>query len=476
MGLELRQNLKLTQQLVMTPQLQQAIKLLQLSRFELLEAVQQELLENPMLEEAPRELSEEVESQAPPVEQRADVSFDDAELMRNADWENYLGDFSSTTKQVQFKETEALEEMMSYEARLSGKPSLEGHLLWQLCLSNITEEEEAIGEAIIGNLDSLGYLTTSAEEIASETLSPLALVQSVLHRLQRFDPVGVAARSPKECLLIQLEVLGQDDPILISLVDEHLEDIEKRRYKPLLRKFKIQMEDLKAYLDIIQTLDPMPGASYGSDNTVFVSPDVFVYEYEGDFVIVMNDDGLPKLQLSPYYMDDTSLAVKGPDREYLHDKMRSAMWLMKSLHQRQRTLYKVVESIVRFQRAFFEHGVTKLKPLILKDVADDIEMHESTVSRITTSKYVATPHGIYELKFFFNSALEMDDGTQVGSESVKAIIKKMVSEEDPKHPYSDEKIAAVLKEKLDVNIARRTVAKYRAVLGIESSSKRKQVF
>lgn len=476
MGLELRQNLKLTQQLVMTPQLQQAIKLLQLSRFELLEAVQQELLENPMLEEAPRELSEEVEAQAPPVEQRADVSFDDAELMRNADWENYLGDFSSTTKQVQFKETEALEEMMSYEARLSGKPSLEGHLLWQLCLSNITEEEEAIGEAIIGNLDSLGYLTTSAEEIASETLSPLALVQSVLHRLQRFDPVGVAARSPKECLLIQLEVLGQDDPILISLVDEHLEDIEKRRYKPLLRKFKIQMEDLKAYLDIIQTLDPMPGASYGSDNTVFVSPDVFVYEYEGDFVIVMNDDGLPKLQLSPYYMEDTNLAVKGPDREYLHDKMRSAMWLMKSLHQRQRTLYKVVESIVRFQRAFFEHGVTKLKPLILKDVADDIEMHESTVSRITTSKYVATPHGIYELKFFFNSALEMDDGTQVGSESVKAIIKKMVSEEDPKHPYSDEKIAAVLKEKLDVNIARRTVAKYRAVLGIESSSKRKQVF
>ena len=476
MGLELRQNLKLTQQLVMTPQLQQAIKLLQLSRFELLEAVQQELLENPMLEEAPRELSEEVEAQAPPVEQRADVSFDDAELMRNADWENYLGDFSSTTKQVQFKETEALEEMMSYEARLSGKPSLEGHLLWQLCLSNITEEEEAIGEAIIGNLDSLGYLTTSAEEIASETLSPLALVQSVLHRLQRFDPVGVAARSPKECLLIQLEVLGQDDPILVSLVDEHLEDIEKRRYKPLLRKFKIQMEDLKAYLDIIQTLDPMPGASYGSDNTVFVSPDVFVYEYEGDFVIVMNDDGLPKLQLSPYYMDDTSLAVKGPDREYLHDKMRSAMWLMKSLHQRQRTLYKVVESIVRFQRAFFEHGVTKLKPLILKDVADDIEMHESTVSRITTSKYVATPHGIFELKFFFNSALEMDDGTQVGSESVKAIIKKMVSEEDPKHPYSDEKIAAVLKETLDVNIARRTVAKYRAVLGIESSSKRKQVF
>lgn len=280
MGLELRQNLKLTQQLVMTPQLQQAIKLLQLSRFELLEAVQQEMLENPMLEEAPKDVSEESETPVQTDDHRPDVAYDDADLMRNADWENYLGDFSSTSKQVQYKETEALEEMMSYEARLAGKPSLEGHLLWQLCLSNITDEEEMIGEMIIGNLDSQGYLTTTVEAIASESLSPKSQVESVLRLIQRFDPVGVAARSPRECLLIQLEMLGQDDPILLSLVDEHLEDIEKRRYKPLLRKFKILMEDLKAYLDIIQSLDPMPGASYGSESTVYVSPDVFVYEYE----------------------------------------------------------------------------------------------------------------------------------------------------------------------------------------------------
>lgn len=477
MGLELRQNLKLTQQLVMTPQLQQAIKLLQLSRFELLEAVQQELLENPMLEEKPRENSEEHEAAPVTVEERPDVAYEEADLIRNADWENYLGDFSSTAKQVQFKETEVLEEMMSYEARLSGKPSLEGHLLWQLRLSSISEQDVAIGEAIISNLDSQGYLEPSVEELAADdTTTSVEHVERVLQLIQHFDPIGVAARTPRECLLVQLETLGQDDPILVSLVSDHLEDIENKRYKPLLRKFKIQMEDLKAYLDIIQTLDPMPGASYGSESTVYVSPDVFVYEYESEFVIVMNDDGLPRLQLSPYYMDDMSLAVKGPDREYLHDKMRSAMWLMKSLHQRQKTLYKVVESIVRFQRDFFKQGVTKLKPLILKDVADDIEMHESTVSRITTSKHVATPHGIFELKFFFNSALEMDDGSQVGSESVKAIIKKMVNEEDSKKPYSDEKIAAVLKKELEVNIARRTVAKYRAVLGIESSSKRKQIF
>ncbi|NLV97246.1 MAG: RNA polymerase factor sigma-54 [Desulfovibrionales bacterium] len=475
MGLELRQHLKLTQQLVMTPQLQQAIKLLQLSRFELLEAVQQEMLENPMLEEAPADAAENNETIAEESTNQ-ELAVGEADLMRNADWENYLGDFSSTSKEVQFKESEALEEMMSYEARLSGKPSLEGHLLWQLCLSNISEEEEIAGEALIASLDSQGYLTTTTEEIASESLLPVSLVESVLYRIQRFDPVGVAARSPQECLLIQLDVLGQEDPILLSLVADHLEDIEKRRYKPLARKFKIQMEDLKTYLDIIQSLDPMPGSSYGSAETIFVSPDVFVYEYENDFVIVMNDDGLPKLQLNPFYMDENRLAVEGPDREYLHDKMRSALWLMKSLHQRQRTLYKVMESIVRFQRPFFEEGVTKLNPLILKDVADDIEMHESTVSRITTSKYVATPHGIFELKFFFNSALEMDDGSQIGSESVKAIIKKLVSEENPKKPYSDEKIADILKAELDVNIARRTVAKYRAVLGIESSSKRKQVF
>jgi len=475
MGLELRQHLKLTQQLVMTPQLQQAIKLLQLSRFELLEAVQQEMLENPMLEEAPADAAENNETIAEESTNQ-ELAVGEADLMRNADWENYLGDFSSTSKEVQFKESEALEEMMSYEARLSGKPSLEGHLLWQLCLSNINEEEEIAGEALIASLDSQGYLTTTTEEIASESLLPVSLVESVLYRIQRFDPVGVAARSPQECLLIQLDVLGQEDPILLSLVADHLEDIEKRRYKPLARKFKIQMEDLKTYLDIIQSLDPMPGSSYGSAETIFVSPDVFVYEYENDFVIVMNDDGLPKLQLNPFYMDENRLAVEGPDREYLHDKMRSALWLMKSLHQRQRTLYKVMESIVRFQRPFFEEGVTKLNPLILKDVADDIEMHESTVSRITTSKYVATPHGIFELKFFFNSALEMDDGSQIGSESVKAIIKKLVSEENPKKPYSDEKIADILKAELDVNIARRTVAKYRAVLGIESSSKRKQVF
>eukprot|EP00831_Metopus_contortus_P057438 TRINITY_DN49856_c0_g1_i1.p1 TRINITY_DN49856_c0_g1~~TRINITY_DN49856_c0_g1_i1.p1 ORF type:complete len:483 (-),score=91.24 TRINITY_DN49856_c0_g1_i1:643-2091(-) len=469
MGLELRQQLKLSQQLVMTPQLQQAIKLLQLSRLELLETVQQELLENPFLEET------ETEAEVPDNSEVLTESQAEEELVRNADWENYLGEFSSTSKQASAHEAEMLEEGMSFEARLASKPSLEGHISWQMRLSNFTEHEIAIGDIILGNIDSNGYLQATTEELTSMVQATAEEVESVLVRIQHLDPVGVAARTAQECLLVQMEVLEYTDPILISLVRDHLEDLEKNRYKPLARKFKISMDELKEYLDIIQTLDPMPGASFSSTDPHYVSPDVFVYKYGDDFVILLNEDGLPRLQMNSFYMDSMKDAAN-KEKEYFQEKMRSAAWLMKSLYQRQRTLYKVVESIVRFQRGFFEDGVTKLKPLILKEVAEDIEMHESTVSRITTSKYVSTPHGIFELKFFFNSALDLNDGSQVGSESVKALIKQMIAGEDTRKPLSDERIGEILQEKLDVNIARRTVAKYRSAMGIASSSKRKQYF
>ncbi|WP_272699705.1 RNA polymerase factor sigma-54 [Desulfovibrio sp. Fe33] len=469
MGLELRQQLKLSQQLVMTPQLQQAIKLLQLSRLELLETVQQELLENPFLDET------ETETEVPDKTEVLTESQAEEELVRNADWENYLGEFSSTSKQALSRDLEMPEEGVSFEARLASKPSLEGHLNWQMRLSSFTESELAIGDVILGNLDSNGYLQASMEEIAAMVQASEEEIESVLTRIQHLDPVGVGARTPQECLLVQMEVLGYDDPILVSLVQDHLEDLEKNRYKPLARKFKISMEELKDYLDLLQTLDPMPGASFSSTEPHYVSPDVFVYKYGDDFVIILNEDGMPRLQMNTFYMDSMKGAAD-KEKEYFQEKMRSAAWLMKSLYQRQRTLYKVVESIVGFQRAFFEEGVTKLKPLILKEVAEDIEMHESTVSRITTSKYVSTPHGIFELKFFFNSALDLNDGSQVGSESVKALIKQMISEEDTKKPLSDERIGEILQEKLEVNIARRTVAKYRSAMGIPSSSKRKQYF
>lgn len=469
MGLELRQQLKLSQQLVMTPQLQQAIKLLQLSRLELLETVQQELLENPFLDET------ETDTEVPDKAEALTESQAEEELVRNADWENYLGEFSSTSKQALSRDMEVPEEGMSFEARLASKPSLEGHLNWQMRLSSFSEQELAIGDVIIGNFDSNGYLQASMAELGAMVQASEEEIESVLLRIQHLDPVGVGARSPQECLLVQMEVLGYDDPTLVSLVRDHLEDLEKNRYKPLARKFKISMDELKAYLDLLQTLDPMPGASFSSTEPHYVSPDVFVYKYGEDFVIILNEDGMPRLQMNTFYMDSMKGAAD-KEKEYFQEKMRSAAWLMKSLYQRQRTLYKVVESIVGFQRAFFEEGVTKLKPLILKEVAEDIEMHESTVSRITTNKYVSTPHGIFELKFFFNSALDLNDGSQVGSESVKALIKQMIADEDTKKPLSDERIGEILQEKLEVNIARRTVAKYRSAMGIPSSSKRKQYF
>lgn len=475
MALELRQQMKLAQQLVMTPQLQQAIKLLQLSRVELLETVQQEMLENPFLEEFSS--NDEAADQAP-AEQRERVEEDayDRELAKDASWEDYLGEFASTPRGSQSREFEAAEEISPLEARYAAKPTLEGHLLWQLRLSTMSEEQKAIGEVIIGNLSSSGYLLATDAEVAELAQCEPAAVAEVLERVQRFDPVGVAARNARECLLIQIQNLGYDrDPILRELVESHLEDLEAKRYKPLLKKFHLDAEELREYLDIIQSLDPLPGASFGGGEPTYVSPDVFVYKMGDEFVILLNEDGLPQLQLSSLAQMSMDGASE-KEKEYCAEKVRSASWLIKSLYQRQRTLYKVMESIVRHQRPFFEDGVTKLAPLILKDIADDIGMHESTVSRITTSKYVATPHGIFELKFFFNSGLELDDGSQVGSESVKALIKKFIAEEDPKSPLSDERIGEMLKERLKVNIARRTVAKYRTALDIPSSSRRKEHF
>ena len=475
MALELRQQLKLSQQLVMTPQLQQAIKLLQLSRIELLETVQQELLENPFLEEQHGdEAPSQSEEERRPSEEESDSYT--SEIARNADWEDYMGEFASTSRQSSARESELPEDMTSFEARYATKPSLEGHLSWQLRLSNLSEKEKEIGEAIIGNLSSSGYLQATLDDIAGLAEASCEEVQAVLRAVQRFDPVGVAARTPQECLLVQLEVLNYDrDPILKSLVTEHLEDLEAKRYKPVMRKFQLSPEDLREYLDIIQSLDPLPGASFGGGEPTYVSPDVFVYFFDGEFHVVLNEDGLPQLQLSSLY--DESLGISSEkDKEYFQEKMRSASWLIKSLYQRQRTLYKAVESIVRHQREFFEEGVSKLRPLILKDIADDIGMHESTVSRITSNKYVATPHGVFELKFFFNSALSLDDGSEVGSESVKAMIKKLIGDEDPKDPLSDERLGELLKDGLKVNIARRTVAKYRTAMDIPSSSRRREVF
>ncbi len=482
MALELKQQMKLSQQLLMTPQLQQAIKLLQLSRLELVETVQRELLENPLLEEIQDDTTYTDSPEHPEQAKTAGEEAYDNELSRSGDWEDYLGDLSSTPKLSTSREYELSEEISSLEARHTARPTLDAHLSWQLRLSSLTEEQKDIGEIILGNIDSNGYLAASLEEIAGMAECTTEEAAVVLEAVQQFDPLGVAARSPQECLMVQIKALKYDrDPILVELVTQHLDDLENHRYKPLLRKFRIDMEILKEYIDIIQSLDPLPGSSFGDGDPMFISPDVYVYSVDGDFIILLNDDGLPQLRVSDLYTDLTEAqsgqnAAPAAEKEYIAEKYRAATWLIKSLHQRQSTLYKVMESIVRHQRAFFEEGVGKLKPLILKEIAEDISMHESTVSRITTNKFVATAHGLFEIKFFFNSALELDDGSQVGSESVKALLKKHIAAEDPKNPLSDEKLCDILKEELGVAIARRTVAKYRTALDIPSSSHRKAHF
>lgn len=475
MALDLRQQLKQTQQLLMSPQLQQAIKLLQMSRLDLAEHIQQELLENPFLEEnfvheKKEVLENDVITDSRTKKDEEGYSFQ--EVSDNGDWENYLGELSSSPKASSRHEYEAGEEISTLETRHATPVSLEAHLMWQLHLSNFQEDEVEIGEYIIGNLSSSGYLESSCEELAQEINYPAEKIEKVLKRIQIFDPVGVAARSPQECLFIQIEQLGYTrDPILTDLVKLHLEDLETHRYKPLLRKFRINMEELKEYIEIIQSLNPLPGATFGDTAPIYVSPDVYVFPSDGKFVILLNEDDLPAINLNQELCQSE---VSEKEKDYTNKKISSATWLIKSLEQRRRTLYKVVESIVKFQEEFFIHGVSKLKPLILKDTAEDIEMHESSVSRITTNKYVATPHGTFELKFFFNSALSSSDGNQVGSESVKALIKDLISKEDPRSPLADEKICEILKEKLDLTIARRTVAKYRTALNIPSSSKRKE--
>lgn len=476
MAIEIRQQFKLNQHLHMTPMLKQAISLLLFSRQELVEAVQHELLENPFLEEK----EEESAPSSPEPEGGRDSSSQDSpwpqeEVASSAEWEEYLGEFSSQSR-ISQQEYEYIEENNNpLETCHSAEPTLEAHLMAQLLLSHLTEKQKSIGECIIGNLDDAGYLAATDEEIANLAGVDAAEVPPVLSIIQNFDPVGVAARSLSECLLIQMCAEHYDrDPILVSLVRDHLEDLEKHRYKPLMSKFRIDSDTLRDYICIIQSLEPRPGGSLGASTPCYISPDLFVRKVNGEFVILMNDEDLPHLRLSPLSEALSSQNCSNKDRDYMNDRLRSAVWIIRSLEERQRTLYRVMESIVKHQHDFFEYGIYALKPLVLKDIAKDIDRSESSISRITTNKYVGTPHGIFELKYFFNSAIASSNGGQVGSESVKARIRSLIENEDSAHPLSDEEISTRLSDGLGVKIARRTVAKYREELGLPSSSRRKK--
>lgn len=490
MALEIKQSLKLTQQLVITPQLQQAIKLLQLSRLELQNLIQHELLENPILEETPEEAAskeeEEVSVTEPAAllhephdkEQKApEVGTKDGELKEptNFDWENYIGSYNSAD--MGSSETpDFSDEPPPYENLAPTGASLQDHILWQLHMAAVPQSEFEIAEELIGNIDDEGYLKADLGEMAQKLGVSLFQVEEALASIQELDPPGVGARNLKECLKIQIEPFDpREKALLETLIDHHLEDLERKNYPVILKDLKISMERLRELAHVISTLEPKPGRPFGSERPQYIIPDVFVEKVGSDYIVFLNDDGLPKLQVSNFYRNALyQKEMPSNAKEYIQDKLRSALWLIRSIHQRQRTLYRVTSSIVKFQKDFLEHGVSALKPMVLRDIAEDINMHESTISRVTTNKYVQTPRGLFELKFFFNARVPAGNGDGLTSEAVKEEIRKLVTTEDAKKPLSDQIITDLL-NKNNIQIARRTVAKYRELMGILPASRRRQV-
>jgi len=473
MGFELRQQLRLAQQLVMTPQLQMAIKLLQLNRVELLETIRQELEENPTLDEQQEAVETNLESEQPErtSEETKEVSIEE-KARDDIDWDNYINEYNSIGKSHFESEKK---EAPSFENFIASKESLNGHLLWQLRMLFPSREEEIIGSLIIGNLDRDGYLDASVDDIVRVSESSQEKVEEVLTTLQTFDPPGVCARDLKETLLIQVKHLGLENSLIKEIISNQMNHLENKNYNAIARALKININDILTAVKIIQGLEPRPGCLFSDVEPKYITPDIFVHKIENEFMIVLNDDGMPKLCVNSYYKKAMKQNNKFQDkeREYIDAKMRSAAWLIRSIHQRQKTIFKVMESILGFQQDFFEKGSAYLKPMVLRDVAQDIGMHESTISRVTTNKYVYTSQGIYELKYFFNSSINMVRGGSIASTSVQEKIKEIINSEDPVKPYSDDKIAQLL-EKNNISIARRTVAKYREALKILPSNKRKQ--
>jgi RNA polymerase sigma-54 factor len=483
MVLELKQSPKLVQQLVITPQLQQAIRLLQLTRLELVDMISQEMKENPLLEEE-EEGKELAEGETPTTEQgegeiqaepeRTPEVQGNGEGADEFDWENYLE--NSNLIPFQRQSHEDGDERPSFENFLAKRTTLTDHLQWQLQLSRFTEEEQEAGIWIIGNLDEDGYLKISLEDICSETSLPVEMVERVLRKIQQFDPVGVAARDLKECLLIQLEQIVPRDTLAEKIVSEHLSLLKNRNYPAIAKRIGVSLDRVNRAAHLISKLDPKPGKAFGGEVIQEIIPDVYVYKVEGDYVIYLNDEGIPRLRVNSLYrniLNGSHLTPDG-DRKYIQDKLRSALWLIRSIHQRQRTIYKVTKSIVKFQREFLDKGIQFLKPLVLRDVAEDIQMHESTISRVTHNKYVHTPQGIYELKFFFNAGITSTQGETMASESVKNLVREIIAKEDPRKPYSDEKLVQILQE-MNIHIARRTVSKYREMMKILSSNERRKI-
>ena len=494
MGLDLRLDMKMTQQLVMTPQLQQAIKLLQLSRMDLIDAVRDELMDNPLLEERSEIAASEAQvetaadvAKRESLEAAKDVEVTDKvdQTKEQIDWDSYFENYSSPMPGSGGQRLRD-DDLPGYEATLTRTDTLFDHLMWQLQVSDLNEQEERVAVAIIGNINDDGYLKGSDPNgaavegdeiirmISIEVDNDEEYVEEVLELVQRFDPPGVGARSLKECLLLQAQ-LSNLGAIVEDVIQDHLSLLESRNFPAIAKAMEVDMDEIAMAADLITDLEPRPGRPFSSESARYITPDIFIKKQEdGTFKAVLNEDGMPRLKISQFYRNALKQADSSETKKYVTEKLNSAAFLIRSIQQRQKTIVKVTESIIKFQGSFLERGVEALKPLILKDVADDIEMHESTVSRVTSNKYVHTPQGIFELKYFFNSSIQGDNG-DLASEAVKSKIKGLIAKENPKKPLSDQKLADILKDD-GVNIARRTVAKYREAMNILPSSRRKRMF
>jgi RNA polymerase sigma-54 factor len=493
MAMEIHLVQKQTQTMIMTPQLQQAIKLLQLNQLELKDEIYQEMLENPVLDmasptdgpETPADNVDQTYEQTPEdqsakEDQFAEITGETEEKIREEyDWENYLGEYSSSpSSSLGMGTHETPEETPGFETFVASRTSLTDHLTWQWRFVAINQADFKRGETIIGNLNEDGYLMASVEEIAQMTNSEVADAAATLRRIQELDPAGIAARDLTECLLLQLSRIGQGESVAAIICRKHLKLVEKKDLTGLCRALSLDREEVLAAVESIKSLDPRPARAFASTDPIYVIPDVYVTKVGADYVVSLNEDGLPKLKLNRAYkrmLSDKS----APDetRKYLNEKLKGAVFLIRSIHQRQRTIYRVTESIFKFQREFLDYGVDHLKPMVLKDVADDLGFHESTISRVTANKYVDTPRGVFELKYFFDSPISRlagDSSQPLSSESVKNRIKQIIGAEDPKKPLSDQRIVEILQGS-NISIARRTVAKYREILGYASSNERRQM-
>ncbi len=482
MALEIRQTQKLAQKLVLTQQLQQAIELLVLNSQELVEAVNKELLENPALEEVPGSRHEQYSEAESKLQQKAAESTVDAaeqasgvKESEGVDWNKVLDEHRKSDGSRSTVDRSRSDEMPPIEATLAQSKDLADHLMWQLNLQSCTDLEYVAAEAIIHNLDHRGYLDLSVEEIGAEAGAHLDAVEGALMIVRGFDPIGVASKDLAACLILQARFHWPEDPYFEPILLHHLGDLERRDYAVIGKALGILEEDVLEYHRMIKTLEPWPGRPYNDAPDRYIIPDIVVENVGGEWRIQQNDDGMPRLRVSSYYQRVlTDSASSKEDKAYIKERLESADFLIKSIFKRQRTIHKVMECILDRQRGFFEYGVEKLKPMVLREIADEIGVHESTVSRVTTNKYVQCVHGIFELKYFFNAGISRVSGEDVASEAVRQKIRKLISDEDVRKPLSDQKIVQLLVND-NIKIARRTVAKYREGMGILPSSRRKRV-